>query len=243
MKNLVLCLIMLLLPIPELIGQGFELDELVVESPRFRADNDMALIRKIQDSASIYDYFQAYIEYPQKALNENEQGIVVVKFAVETDGTLNNIRLQNPVSAELDQCVMECLLSTSGKWVPGRVNGSPVAMESKIYIGFIIPHTKTLAEYAKIHYLEGLKHFYASYSEPFTHPIISKRDTRQFKRSLEQFNEASKFAPEKLAIVLMQACIYEKLGDFDNYQQKQKEYQELSANIPSDEEIIAFIYP
>jgi hypothetical protein len=150
-----------------------------------------------------------------------------VSFVVETNGYLSNINVQNSVASELDQCVVDCIKATNGMWLPGRVNGNPSAMESKVYVRFDIPgnapHEKIAAHHVQLaakHYEKGMELRSNSTLEP-------RKSNQQFKKALNQLDLATKYQPEEAGTVFFQAMAYEKVGDDLNKAIKLLKYMEI----------------
>jgi hypothetical protein len=138
-------------------GQGVVLEETLVEPPRFSLEQSM--VRQTGQKAPIYQYIQNNLEYPHDALWQNEEGIVVVRFVVETDGSLHHITIDNSVSPSLDQCVVDLISHSTGKWLPGKVNGKPTAMESKVYVNFDIKGNLDHPEKARQHLIMAIRQY------------------------------------------------------------------------------------
>jgi periplasmic protein TonB len=78
------------------------------------------------------------LKYPQEAADVNVQGKVIVKFAVNADGSVNRIEVLRSVNSLLDQEAMR-VVSIFPKWRPGKQNGTPVA------VWFVLPVTFRLS--------------------------------------------------------------------------------------------------
>jgi periplasmic protein TonB len=78
------------------------------------------------------------LKYPQEAADVNVQGKVIVKFAVNADGSVNRIEVLRSINPLLDQEAMR-VVSIFPKWRPGKQNGTPVA------VWFVLPVTFRLS--------------------------------------------------------------------------------------------------
>ena len=74
--------------------------------------------------------------YYEKSSIEFREGTVVVDFTVNTDGSIENFKIQNSVAASNDKAVISALKRTSGDWIPGSQNGNPIAMEKRLLVAF-----------------------------------------------------------------------------------------------------------
>jgi len=83
---------------------------------------------------NFYDGLLNDIEYPDEAENSGIEGVVYVKFIVDSDGTIDNVmateNLETGVKWVLDEMkdeAKEAVKNTSGEWVPAKVAGYPVS--------------------------------------------------------------------------------------------------------------------
>lgn len=60
---------------------------------------------------------------------------MVVRFVVETDGSVSNIEIVRGVSEDLD-AEAKRIVSTFPKWTPGKQDGQPVAVRYHLPILF-----------------------------------------------------------------------------------------------------------
>lgn len=77
------------------------------------------------------------IRYPAEAREKGIQGTVVVKFAVDKDGSIINIKIINQVSPAIDREAVK-VLRVSPKWIPGTQYGQPMLMELTVPINFAL---------------------------------------------------------------------------------------------------------
>ena len=73
-------------------------------------------------------------EYTDKARREHQQGTVVIKMVVGTNGLPRDIRVDRSLSPDLDQVAIE----TAKKWkfAPATKDGKPVAAEIRVEMSF-----------------------------------------------------------------------------------------------------------
>ena len=79
------------------------------------------------------------LKYPEKALNENVQGTVMVEFIVETDGSVSDVKVLRSVSKECDEEAVRVV--KLGKWNPAVDNN-----DRKVRTRFLQPITFRLEE-------------------------------------------------------------------------------------------------
>lgn len=84
---------------------------------------------------SLYEYFNRELVYPASAIPDSIQGVVTVNFVIGTDGSPENIRIQNSLGPAFDDEVNR-LIRNMPAWKPAAVNGKPVASRLAIPITF-----------------------------------------------------------------------------------------------------------
>lgn len=70
-------------------------------------------------------YISNTIEYPYDCIEKEIQGVVYLKFIVEVDGTITNVKITKGVSPSIDEEAIK-LLYYSPKWIPATLKGNPV---------------------------------------------------------------------------------------------------------------------
>jgi TonB family protein len=87
-------------------------------------------------SMALMKYLGENIKYPRKARNRNQQGRVIVKFVVDTDGGIINTKVNKTSGYEsIDEEALRVVNTMSGMWKPGKQNGQLV----KVY--YLLPVT------------------------------------------------------------------------------------------------------
>jgi periplasmic protein TonB len=75
------------------------------------------------------DFLQNHMTYPKEAMKNEIQGVVVVQFVIETDGSVSNIAaIEGPVELR-DDAVH--LIMKSPKWIPAIQDGQKVRSYKK----------------------------------------------------------------------------------------------------------------
>jgi protein TonB len=69
--------------------------------------------------------------------NEDYEGMVVIEFVVNIDGSLNNIKVAKGLCGPCDKSALE-VFSKMPKWIPGREVGKPKAMRMYYPIKFTL---------------------------------------------------------------------------------------------------------
>ena len=80
-------------------------------------------------------YIMENIKYPEQAMKKGIQGRVVVRFIVEKDGSISNVRPALSVHPLLDKEAVRVVKSMP-KWSPGKQNGKPVRVRFNVPVMF-----------------------------------------------------------------------------------------------------------
>ncbi len=89
------------------------------------------------DESRLY-YLRRQVKYPEAALKALVQGVVMVVFVVEVDGSVTNVDLARRIGGGCDE---EAIRVAKGmpRWEPGKRNGKAVRVMVRMPIVFRIP--------------------------------------------------------------------------------------------------------
>jgi protein TonB len=77
------------------------------------------------------------VQYPQTAIDMNDQGRVYLSFVVEPNGSISNIAVERGVSTELDREAKR-VVRAMPKWTPGEAKGKKARTRCRLPINFTI---------------------------------------------------------------------------------------------------------
>ncbi len=89
------------------------------------------------DEARLY-FLRKFIRYPEDALKKKIQGVVMVVFIVELDGSLSRVDVVNRLGGGCDEEAIR-VTQTMPRWEPGKRNGKAVRVMVRMPIVFRIP--------------------------------------------------------------------------------------------------------
>lgn len=78
------------------------------------------------------------IKYPEAAIEAGTEGLAVVSFIIEKDGSVTDVQVVKNLSAETDQEAARVVKLTSGNWTPGRQGGEIVRVKYNLPIRFAL---------------------------------------------------------------------------------------------------------
>ncbi len=80
------------------------------------------------------------LEYTEKAIDNGTEGKIIVKFVVERDGSVSDVKvISKRLGDGLDEEAIRAIKKTSGMWTPGKVNDQPVRSYFRVPITFRAP--------------------------------------------------------------------------------------------------------
>ncbi len=82
-----------------------------------------------------YKYLRNNLSYPKQAQRIGIEGTVIVRFVVNTNGSIQDVEVARSVDPALDQAAMDVILN-SPEWKPARHNGRAVRSRMTIPIKF-----------------------------------------------------------------------------------------------------------
>lgn len=77
------------------------------------------------------------IQYPEVYKDASIQGRVTVRFTIDKDGSVKNVKVLRGLDSAADKEAIR-VISSSPKWKPGRHNGEPVAVTYVFPVVFIL---------------------------------------------------------------------------------------------------------
>ena len=87
--------------------------------------------------AEMYKYFSDNIKYPDLARNGNIEGKVYVRFVVEKDGSITNVRVMRDIGGGCGNEAMR-VVKAMPKWKPGKQRGKAVRTEFNLPVSFTL---------------------------------------------------------------------------------------------------------
>jgi protein TonB len=82
-------------------------------------------------------YISSNINYPQEAIEFNEQGKVYMSFVVEKDGSITNVVVERGVSNSLDREAKR-IVKSFPEWIPGEIKMQKVRTRVRLPINFVL---------------------------------------------------------------------------------------------------------
>jgi protein TonB len=89
------------------------------------------------DDSRLY-YLRRQVRYPEAALKAQVQGVVMVVFVVEVDGTVSHVEVPNPIGGGCDEEAIR-VTREMPRWEPGKRKGRAVRVMVRMPIVFKIP--------------------------------------------------------------------------------------------------------
>lgn len=96
------------------------------EKPEFPG-GDSALQKFLNDN----------VKYPEIAKENGVEGIVVVGFLVNVDGSLQNIKVVKFVDPDLEKEAVR-VVTIMPAWIPADKDGSPIEASSQVEVPFLL---------------------------------------------------------------------------------------------------------
>lgn len=108
----------------------------VDEMPRFPGCEDMAIeARKDCSVKKLMEFIIQNLEYPKEAAEQGISGKVMLKFTVQADGSINNIKVAKGLEGGCTEAAI-AVIEKMPNWIPGRKDGKAVATEMTLPFSF-----------------------------------------------------------------------------------------------------------
>ena len=127
--------------IPTNLENGEPVYKLVDEMPLFPGCEGTAYSETRRNCANkkMLEFIYANVKYPATARKAEIEGVAVVRFVVEKDGTISDVEiLRNPGEGTGEEAlrVVNLMAEQNIKWTPGRQDGKPVNVNFNLPIKF-----------------------------------------------------------------------------------------------------------
>lgn len=90
---------------------------------------------------AMFEFLAKSVRYPTAAKENGIEGIVVISFVVEIDGSLSNLKVVRGIGTECDEESMR-VIRTMPKWTPGKRKGESVRILYNLPFRFILQNGK-----------------------------------------------------------------------------------------------------
>jgi TonB family protein len=86
----------------------------------------------------LYEFVGEKVKYPRRCMEADIEGVVILQFVVEADGTLSNVRsiTTHKSCPEMDAEAIRVIKMTSGKWIPGLQRNKAVRCSFRLPVRF-----------------------------------------------------------------------------------------------------------
>ena len=81
------------------------------------------------------DFIYTNLEYPEAARIKKIEGMSVVQFIIEKDGTVRNSKVVRSLGIEIDQAALD-VVGSFPNWISGEHQGNPVRVQITLPIKF-----------------------------------------------------------------------------------------------------------
>ncbi|MBR9922329.1 MAG: energy transducer TonB [Bacteroidetes bacterium] len=127
------------LPLPKDIDDGPLPPVVFAETmPRFPGCETEGLSKKEKEDCAtrkMLEFLYSEVDYPKLAREAGIEGMVIVSFVVEEDGSLTNLEVLRDIGAG---CGAEAARAVKAmpKWIPGKQQGKPVRVQFRLPVKF-----------------------------------------------------------------------------------------------------------
>lgn len=83
-------------------------------------------------------YLDQHLDYPPKAKAAKKEGVVVVRFIVERNGSISDAQIARRLEATMDTAALE-VIETMPDWIPARDNGKAIRCRYSVPVTFKLP--------------------------------------------------------------------------------------------------------
>lgn len=131
-------------PVPQIIRPKMpeptvsEIFKIVEEMPRFPGCEKEELTKKEKENCAnkeLLNYVFSKIKYPPIARESTIEGLVVVRFIVEKDGSISDATVVRDIGGGCGQEALR-VVNSMPKWIPGKQRNRPVRVQFNLPVRF-----------------------------------------------------------------------------------------------------------
>jgi TonB family protein len=84
---------------------------------------------------ALLSFIKGNLKYPQKAIDEQTEGRVIIRFVVNSNGEISDPSILKGINKNLDQAAID-VINKLPRWKPGQQDGQPVSVRFTLPIVF-----------------------------------------------------------------------------------------------------------
>ncbi len=118
---------------------GDEVFKMVDQMPEFPGCEDVtdAVEHKQCVDRKLLEFVYGNIEYPKEAKDAGIEGMVVVRFVVNKDGSISDVEVVRDIGGGCGDEVVR-VVKQMPRWIPGRQAGQPVRVQYMLPVKFTL---------------------------------------------------------------------------------------------------------
>lgn len=117
-------------------------DAAEAQMPTYKKEKAYAYVEQMPEfkggEQEMFRFLGENIRYPKTAQEAGTEGLVVLSFVIEKDGTVNDVQVLKKLGMGTDEEAMRVVELMNGKWQPGKQDGQPVPVRYTLPIRFAI---------------------------------------------------------------------------------------------------------
>ncbi len=174
--------------------------EVKVTPPEFTGS---MVTNTINELSLISNYLLENVISPESGTNVSPMGTEVVLFTVTPEGKVEDFKILNSVSRDIDEEMIRVLKTTDGMWKPGYNNNQPIAMPKEVSMMFYPeeqkkPVVEIFTEFATASFGKGSK------------ALFEKHNVH---KALRCFDDGMNYLPYDKSLLLMRGICRYEIGD------------------------------
>ena len=121
--------------VPDTLGKTYDAVEVMPEFPGKTYDAVEVMPEFPGGTEALLSFIKGNLRYPQKAIDEQTEGRVIVQFVIDKTGKVSSPEVIRGVTSELDQAALD-IVSALPDWKPGEQDGQKVNVKYTLPVVF-----------------------------------------------------------------------------------------------------------
>ena len=121
--------------VPDTLGKTYDAVEVMPEFPGKTYDAVEVMPEFPGGTEALLSFIKGNLKYPQKAIDEQTEGRVIVQFVIDKTGKVSSPEVIRGVTSELDKAALD-IVSALPDWKPGEQDGQKVNVKYTLPVVF-----------------------------------------------------------------------------------------------------------
>ena len=170
------------------------------------------------------EFIYSNLKYPESAKNKNIEGLVVIRYVVDVDGSLSDVAVIRDIGEKCGEEAERVLKLTNGKWIPGKQRGRKVKVQMNLPIRFKLDNEVEFV------LQNSPRKVIDNKGDKFYNKGIAAYNKGKYKKAIKKFTKSISKNGRDISAIFNRAVTYQKMGMADETCSDIKKLEKLKYN-------------